>query len=79
MGTSMALAGTSACTLQPEERIVPYVRAPEEIIPGKPLFFATAISYGGYGMGLLVESHDGTIQLDDDNCNRTESAHKGGY
>ena len=38
MGASMALAGVSACTRQPEEAIVPYVRQPEEIIPGKPLF-----------------------------------------
>src|SRR5689334_24171494 len=43
MGASLALAGVSACTRQPEERIVPYVRQPEEIVPGKPLFFATAL------------------------------------
>ena len=40
MGASMALAGVSACTRQPAEDIVPYVRQPEEMIPGKPLFFA---------------------------------------
>ena len=43
MGASLALAGVSACTRQPEERIVPYVRQPEEIVPGRPLFFATAM------------------------------------
>ncbi len=59
MGASLALAGLSACTTQPDERIVPYVRAPEEIVPGKPLFFATAISLGGYATGLLAESHMG--------------------
>ena len=37
MGASLALAGMSACTRQPTEKIVPYVRAPEEFIPGKPL------------------------------------------
>src|SRR5262249_4343836 len=42
MGASMALAGLSACTRQPTEHIVPYVRQPEELIPGRPLFFATA-------------------------------------
>src|SRR5690606_16407868 len=31
----------------------------ENIIPGKPLFFATAMPLGGYGTGLLVESHEG--------------------
>jgi molybdopterin-containing oxidoreductase family iron-sulfur binding subunit len=59
MGASVAFAGLSACTRQPEERIVPYVKAPEELIPGKPLYFASAFSQAGYGQGLLVESHDG--------------------
>ena len=38
MSASMALAGVTACTAQPQELIVPYVRQPEEEIPGKPLF-----------------------------------------
>jgi MoCo/4Fe-4S cofactor protein with predicted Tat translocation signal len=59
MGASLALAGLSACTNQPDERIVPYVRAPEEIVPGKPLFFATAMPLGGFATGLLAESHMG--------------------
>src|SRR5207302_36425 len=41
MGTSLALAGVGACTRQPAEKIIPYVRQPEEIIPGRPLFYAT--------------------------------------
>jgi MoCo/4Fe-4S cofactor protein with predicted Tat translocation signal len=59
MGASLALAGVSACTRQPDEEIVPYVRQPEEEVPGKPLFFATAMPMSGAGMGLLVESHEG--------------------
>ena len=59
MSASMALAGVTACTVQPAELIVPYVRQPEEEIPGKPLFFATAITQGGVASGLLVESHEG--------------------
>src|SRR6187397_3374627 len=59
MGASMALAGVTACTVQPQELIVPYVRQPEEEIPGKPLFFATAMTLGGVASGLLVESHEG--------------------
>src|SRR4029077_10217504 len=39
MGASLALAGLSACTRQPTETIMPYVRQPEEVIPGRPLFF----------------------------------------
>jgi len=59
MGASLALGGLTACTRQPVEKIKPYVTQPEEIIPGKPLFYATAMTLGGYGHGLLVESHMG--------------------
>jgi molybdopterin-containing oxidoreductase family iron-sulfur binding subunit len=59
MSASLALAGVSACTRQPNEELVPYVRQPEELVPGKPLFFATAMPFAGAGMGLLVESHEG--------------------
>jgi MoCo/4Fe-4S cofactor protein with predicted Tat translocation signal len=59
MGASLALAGASACTRQPDEVIVPYVRAPENVVPGKPLFFATAMTLGGIATGVLAESHMG--------------------
>ena len=59
MGASLALAGVTACTRQPKETIMPYVRAPEEIVPGKPLFFATAMPVRGMAQGILVESHMG--------------------
>src|SRR5687767_11952118 len=39
MGASLALAGASACTRQPEELIVPYVRQPEHLVPGRPMYF----------------------------------------
>jgi len=58
-GVSLALAGLTACTRQPTEKIIPYVRQPEEIKPGTPLFFATAMPLSGYATGLLVESHMG--------------------
>jgi len=56
MGASLAMAGMTACTKQPLEPIVPYVRQPEEVIPGRPLFYATAFTLGGYASPLLVES-----------------------
>jgi MoCo/4Fe-4S cofactor protein with predicted Tat translocation signal len=59
MGASLALAGVTACTKQPAEKIVPYVKQPEELIPGRPLFYATSMSLGGVATGLLVESHEG--------------------
>ena len=58
MGASLALAGASACA-PPREQIVPYVRPPQEVVPGKPLFFATAHVLGGFAQGVLVESHEG--------------------
>ncbi len=59
MAASAALSGLSACTKLPPEKIVPYVKAPEEIIPGKPLFYATSMPDARGAMGLLVESHMG--------------------
>src|SRR6202011_1637970 len=43
----------------PVEPIVPYVRQPEEVIPGRPMFYATAVTLGGYASPVLVESHLG--------------------
>jgi MoCo/4Fe-4S cofactor protein with predicted Tat translocation signal len=57
MAASLAMAGAAACTKQPKELIVPYVRQPENVIPGLPLFYATAMTTGGYARGILVESH----------------------
>jgi molybdopterin-containing oxidoreductase family iron-sulfur binding subunit len=59
MGASLALAGMSGCAQAPPEQIMPYVRQPEEVVPGKPLFFATAMPLAGYATGVLVESHLG--------------------
>src|ERR1700682_2527838 len=59
LGASLALAGVTACTQQPKETIVRYVRQPEEFIPGVPLYYATAMQMGGVGTGLLATSHLG--------------------
>jgi len=59
MGASLALGGLTACTRQPTEHIMPYVRQPEELIPGRPLFYATAHTVNGVANGILVESHEG--------------------
>ncbi len=59
MAASFALAGVTACTRQPVEKILPYVKQPEELIPGIPLQYATAMTLGGYATGLVVESHEG--------------------
>jgi molybdopterin-containing oxidoreductase family iron-sulfur binding subunit len=61
MGASLALAGLGACgkPARTNEKIVPYVAQPEGLVPGKPLFFATAFTHNGAAAGLLVESHEG--------------------
>jgi MoCo/4Fe-4S cofactor protein with predicted Tat translocation signal len=56
MGASLAMAGMTACTKQPLEPIVPYVNQPDQLVPGIPMFFATAFTLSGYGSPLLVES-----------------------
>jgi MoCo/4Fe-4S cofactor protein with predicted Tat translocation signal len=59
MAASAAMAGLSACTKLPTEKIVPYVHPPEEIVAGRPLYYATSMPQAGVAAGLLVESHMG--------------------
>jgi MoCo/4Fe-4S cofactor protein with predicted Tat translocation signal len=59
MGASLAMAGMTGCTKLPLQEIVPYVRQPEQLIPGVPMYYATAFTLSGYANPLLVESHLG--------------------
>jgi len=59
MGASLALAGLSGCVIQPPEKVIPYVKQPEEEVPGKGLFFATAFSLSGIATPILVRSNEG--------------------
>ena len=59
MAASLALAGTAGCTRQPPEAIMPYVDPPENVIPGRPRYYATAALRNGIGLGVVVESHLG--------------------
>lgn len=58
MGASVALAGLAGCR-RPVDKIVPYVTQPEEITPGMPNFYATALPFGQNALGLLVKSNNG--------------------
>jgi Fe-S-cluster-containing dehydrogenase component len=58
-GASLALAGVGACTKQPIEKIVPYVKQPEEIVPGKALTFASCTTFNGYAQGIVVTGREG--------------------
>ena len=59
LGASLAFAGLTACVPQTPGKILPYSDAPEALIPGKPLYFASAIPKDGYGLGVLVRSEMG--------------------
>src|SRR5882724_1359967 len=59
MGASLALAGLSGCVIQPPEKVIPYVKQPEEETPGRGLWFATAFSLGGIATPLLARSNEG--------------------
>ncbi len=60
LGASLALAGLTSC-VRPyqQDKFAPYVRAPEEIVPDEPLYFASALTYGGYAQGVLMETVQG--------------------
>jgi molybdopterin-containing oxidoreductase family iron-sulfur binding subunit len=59
LGANAALAGAAGCSRGTPEAIVPYVRQPPEVTPGTPTLYATTMTLGGYGTGLVVESHEG--------------------
>src|SRR5687767_7529858 len=58
LGASLSLAGLAGCR-RPTEEIVPYVTAPEDIVPGIPRYYATTMPFRRSAYGLIVESHEG--------------------
>jgi MoCo/4Fe-4S cofactor protein with predicted Tat translocation signal len=73
MAASFGLAGMVACR-RPEEKILPLSQGVEHYIPGKPLYYATAMSFAGFTSGLLVEAHDGRPTKIEGNPRHPESA-----
>jgi molybdopterin-containing oxidoreductase family iron-sulfur binding subunit len=59
VGASLAASGLSGCIRRPEEKILPYSVAAEEILPSIPQYYASATTLGGEVVGVLVESHEG--------------------
>lgn len=60
LGASVAFAGLTGCGVRrPVQKIRPYAKRPEEIIPGEPLFYATACQLGEDVVGVVVETHEG--------------------
>jgi len=56
MGASFALAGLAGCTKQPDEPIFPYVKQPEDLVLGRPMYFATAHPFPTGAVPVLVKS-----------------------
>jgi len=56
---SAALVGLQACIRRPEEKILPFTRAPEYALPGIPVHYATTISLNKELLGLLVTAIEG--------------------
>ncbi len=61
MGASLALGVGIGCSPRPAPLgvIMPYVTQPDLIVPGNPLFFATALNLSGTALGVLVKSREG--------------------
>src|SRR4029453_4483588 len=59
VGASLSLAGLGGCIRRPVEEIVPYVTAPEDVVPGIPRYYATTMPFRRSAYGLIVESHEG--------------------
>ncbi|MGE0394314.1 MAG: TAT-variant-translocated molybdopterin oxidoreductase, partial [Vicinamibacterales bacterium] len=58
LGASLSLGGLAGCR-RPVEEIVPFVSAPEDMVPGIPRHYATTMPFGRSAYGLVVESHEG--------------------
>ncbi len=56
MGASLALAGLAGCTKQPDEPIYPYIKQPEDLVLGRPMYFATAHPFPTGAVPILVKS-----------------------
>jgi molybdopterin-containing oxidoreductase family iron-sulfur binding subunit len=61
MGASLMMASLSGCRslFMDQERVVPYVKAPEDMVTGLPMHYASTMTFGGYACGVLVESDMG--------------------
>jgi Fe-S-cluster-containing dehydrogenase component/anaerobic selenocysteine-containing dehydrogenase len=57
-GSAAALAA-EGCARRPVEKILPYSKAPEHILPGVANHYATVRQFRGDAIGMLVESHEG--------------------
>ncbi len=56
----IGVAGTAAgCAAPPAEKLIPYLIAPEDILPGVPYFYASACRECPAGCGMVVRTREG--------------------
>ena len=58
-GAAGAMLGLEGCIRRPEEKILPFTKQPEYVVPGVALHYATVVRTAGEPLGLLVTSHEG--------------------
>jgi molybdopterin-containing oxidoreductase family iron-sulfur binding subunit len=58
IAASVALAGLTSCR-KPKTNILEFNKRPEGFHPGTPQLYATTLTRGPYGIGVLVKSSDG--------------------
>ncbi|MCU0492594.1 MAG: TAT-variant-translocated molybdopterin oxidoreductase [Chloroflexaceae bacterium] len=74
MGASLALAGLAGCTIPPpQQKVAPYAQAPTNQLPGVPLYYTTVLPQSGYGLGVVVTSHEGRPTKIEGNLNHPAS------
>jgi MoCo/4Fe-4S cofactor protein with predicted Tat translocation signal len=59
MGASLLLAGLGGCSDNRSEQALPYVNQPENVVPGIPRYYATAVLFEGYAQPVIATTFDG--------------------
>ena len=59
MGASVALTTAAGCIRRPVQKMVPYVKQPEEVTLGVSNYYTSSFFNGQEGFGLLVKSREG--------------------
>lgn len=59
LGASAALAGTACTDYRDKGEIVPYNEKPEEIIPGRPNYYASTCTSCANSCGILIKTREG--------------------
>ncbi len=74
LAASTAYAATACTNYRDKGEIVPYIDRPEEILPGKPTYYASTFYDDGISYGILIKTREGRpIKIDgnpDDEINQ---------